>query len=173
MDHLERNVPPPALTITFSGGGPCPELKASNCGVFTTPVIISALVDIRKFASFFGIYVDKNGALVSRPKSRTDDFDISDVGLPYPMVVQFLSIMEPEGVTDAKFQNAIASCLTYSNKEVAHFTLNKLELYFNPLILASFGIDRAMRILVFDPLGIAHPDLRIKEIAVERPTGGA
>ena len=48
-DYIARKLPPPQVCVQFSGKGDQPILIGDNCGFFTTPIVLTALVDIRKF----------------------------------------------------------------------------------------------------------------------------
>lgn len=159
--YQKRGLRPPSVLLQFKGDGPSPLLAGSNCGFFTTPVILAGLVEIRRFTSFFGFKAGKSGRIESRPK-QAGDFDIIDLNLDYPPSAVFLSVLETEKVPCSRLEAALISSLTYANKEIAHFTKVQPEVDFGSIVLASFGIDRAMRRLVFDPLRIPFPDLQIE-----------
>jgi hypothetical protein len=163
-DYIARKLPPPQVCVQFSGKGDQPILIGDNCGFFTTPIVLTALVDIRKFTSFLGFKAASGGQIDRRTREK-GDYDISDLGLGYPDRDAFLAVLQPENVMPAELEKALIASLTYANRVIAHFTQQtpNTEIFFNRIVLACFGIDRAMRTLIYAPLGVAYPDLRIRE----------
>jgi hypothetical protein len=164
QDYVKKKLPPPNVAVLFTGLAGQPQIFGKSCGFFTTPIILTALVDIRRFTGFFGFKANAGGRIERRKKEK-GDYDISDLGLSYSTGEVFLRVLEPENVNAAELENALVLSLTYANKVIAHFTelSQSTEIHFNHIVLASFGIDRAMRHLVYSPLGTDYPDLQIKE----------
>lgn len=162
-DYATRKLAPPRVEIRFFGQADQPVVVGKNCGIFVTPVILTALLDIRRFAGFFGFKATTKGNVERRSKAK-GDFDISDVGLPYPNREALLGVLLPEEVRPEQLERALVESLTYANKSIAHFTevLPSGGIDFHYVVLASFGIDRAMRSMVYAPLHLPYPDLQIR-----------
>ena len=162
-DYAVNKLPPPRAEVRFFGQGDQPAVVGKNCGFFVSPVIFTAIIDIRRFVSFFGYKVTAKGEIDRRHKNK-EDFDISDLALPYPSREKLLGVLTGESVTPAQLEKALVEALTYANKTIAHFTQVSPSdgVDYNYIVLASFGIDRAMRSLIYESLQLPYPDLQIK-----------
>jgi hypothetical protein len=152
----------PAATLRFFGAGSTPEIQSTNSGFVATPVIFTAIIDIRKFTGFFGY----SGSLMKKTKSQ-DDFDITDLGLPYPSLDDFFTACFDPSFSQQEFEEALRYLLTYANKMIAHFTTvaaaSDVYIRFRKIDIVCMGITNAMYRLVYDALGLKHPNLRFDE----------
>jgi hypothetical protein len=152
----------PTATLQFFGSGSTPQIQSNNCGFVATPVIFTAIMDLRKFTAFFGY----TGSFKKKKKSR-DDFDISDLGLPYPSFDEFVTACLEPSFSRQEFEEALRYLLTYANKMIAHFTAlagaSDVFIRYRKLDVACLGIENAINRLVYDALGLEHPNRRFNE----------
>jgi hypothetical protein len=157
----EAQKPEPAIRIIIEK---ITEITSPTTGPFRVPVVMSALIDIRKLSCFFGYSVDAVGGIGSYQK-RMGDFDIEGLGLGRPSRVEFLSVLQSENVAPSDLEKAYVSTLTYGNKALAHYKTGRLKdtIPMNHIMLSAFGIDHAIRTLVYQAKGLPVPSLPIKE----------
>lgn len=167
MVHLLREAaeaarPEPNIRIIIDQKS---EIISPTTGPFSVPVILSALIDIRKLCCFFGFSIDSAGAISSYRK-RKGDFDIEDLGLPKPSQTEFLDVLKSENVSPTELQDAYVSTLTYANKALAHYKTGGLKtpIPMNFIVLSSFGIDRSIKNFVYARKSMPLPQLPITDI---------
>ncbi len=152
----------PRAVVQFFGSGSTPQIQSNNCGFIATPVIFTSIMDMRKFTAFFGF----SGTL-KRKKKGKDDFDVADLGLPYPSVDEFFAACVGPGYSATEFEEALRYLLNYANKLVVHFTTltaaSDVDIKYRKLDIACVGVVNAMHRLVYDKLRLEHPDIRFSE----------
>lgn len=161
-ERREAGKPEPSMELAMPGIG---LIKAPTLQPFYVPAVLSALIDVRKICCFFGYSVNKLGELINYTK-QAGDFDVRDLCIPQPNVSEFLGILSTEGVTEDNLKAAYIATVTYSNKALAHYKVGRLQeqLFENYIVTALFGVDRALRILVYKKLGVPEPKLPINDL---------
>ena len=133
-------------------------LPSTNCGFFVTPVIHSALLDVRRTLEFFLLRLDKaKGEFVTaQAKKYPDDFAITDLGLAPvdPVSLLGLSISVIGGAPT----KCLIEALTYTNKDMAHFSEKQNQPDLQGVIDSTKVIHEAILVFVYDALGIARPN---------------
>lgn len=136
-------------------------LTGTHCGPFVTPVIHSALLDVRRALEFFRLRWDRETesfAVDTDPPRYHDDFRITDLGLPPvdPSELQVLALRTIGG--------SPTECLfvarNYADKCLAHFTKTEKEPEFRHIIDSTKLVHEALLVFVFDALHIPRPSLQ-------------
>lgn len=165
--HLTKKSPLPQISIQFIGQEDVPRIEARDCLIFCTPVIFSAMVDVRKITAFLGYNLNrKSRTLVRSEKLSNDDYNISDLGLSYPDKTSLVAVLENDGISGPQTEASLTSSLTYVNKTVAHFTeasfLSDIKLR-DIAIACAFG-EGAMKRFVFDSLKVRYPSPQVRDV---------
>jgi len=162
QDYGRRNVRP-KLTLQFDGG-PIPKIESGNGGIVATPVIFTAIMNIRKFTAFFGF----TGSLRRKTSKDADDFDITTLGLPYPSFKEFIMASVSPSYNRQEFEDALRYLLRHANKMVGHFTMlagdSNLFIDYRKLDVACIGVSQTIKTLVYDALRLTHPNIQSAEM---------
>ena len=156
LPYVRGDEQPPGLQIAFLPG---PTIRGMNTGVFTTPVILSALVDARKMLSFFGLAA-RDGKLEPYRGKRPDDLDITNLGLSSVSPTQYLKVLSPK-ISEAALLTYVCSSMKYVNKEVAHLTKVAPNIDFSAILATCDSVESATRKFVCEPLGLPYPNTQI------------
>jgi hypothetical protein len=149
-------------TVTLKGPNRTVVVPGENCGFVVTPVIHNAILDIRRILPFLGLAYSQKTQSFSHIQSPQwpDDYWIGDLGLP-PVTVSELDAVS-HTLCNQNSLSVFEDILTYSNKQLAHFSkaesLPKLEKLSNGSRLAS----SAVMIFVYDALSLPRPELHLK-----------
>jgi len=154
--------PPSTLIIMQSALGRV-EIPGSNCGLFTTPVIHQACIDVRRTLAFFNLrYGFKAGAIETHESTRDDDnWNILGLGL---------GSFPPKALTDLSIRlfgfppdDFLRDMLIYTDKQLAHFTTTSHTPDFSSIEYSSKLMTEAILIHVYDALGLARPRIQLRE----------
>jgi len=152
---------PPRTTLYLTGKRGEVTVSSSSCGLFTTPVIQSAILDTRRSLEFFGISRDRK-ANVLKPKPINgrydDDLSIEHLGLPLITPEQLLKAVFD--VTSRPMEPLFVEVLHWSEKKLAHFTDSDPNVKFGAISDVSRGMIQAYFRLVYDASGRNRPGIR-------------
>jgi hypothetical protein len=165
LEYAVQELPPPRATIRLLGEGRCVQIPGQNCGVFTTPVIYTAVLDCRRMLEFFGLtYESHTHTLkpITRPR-YADDVGIEHLGLGLVAPKQLFDVIK--SVMGAPVEQSLCAVHRWSNKELAHFTSAKPSVDLDAIRDVSKAMIEACLQLIFDALGQPRP--RIQPVDAE------
>ena len=156
--YKASDFPPPTVTVHLRGQGPPASIPGSNCGLFVTPVINMAVLDCRRSLEFFGLTCDyKTNRLTPITKRRPDDLGIEHFGLAQVSPSQFLGAVS--SVVNVTIEPVLVQVHTWSNKELAHFTISHPTLSLQSVRNMSVAMIEAYMQLLFVASGRARPSI--------------
>jgi hypothetical protein len=159
LEYAVQELPPPRATIQLVGEGREVRIPAQNCGLFTTPVIYTAVLDCRRMLEFFGLtYESKTQTFKPITKRRADDVGIEHLGLELVSPSRLFEVIDV--VTTAPLEQSLVSVHRWSNKELAHFTSAKPSVDLQAIRDVSKAMIEACLQLIFDALGQARPRIQ-------------
>jgi hypothetical protein len=157
--YAAASVPPPQAIVRLIGRARSVEIPGQSCGFFTTPVIQMAVLDCRRSLEFFGLTRDsKTNVLRPIQQRRTDDLGIEHFGLPWVTPETFLAVVRPE--TCLPPEQLLAEVHHWSNKQLAHFTLQQPSLKLETIRDVSKAMIAAYSQLLFDALCLPRPSIQ-------------
>jgi len=165
LEYAVQELPPPRATIRLLGEGRCVQIPGQNCGVFTTPVIYTAVLDCRRMLEFFGLTYESNTQTlkpITRPR-HPDDVGIEHLGLGRVAPKRLFEVIK--SVIATPLEQSLCAIHHWSNKELAHFTSAKPSVDLNAIRDVSKAMIEACLQLIFDALGRARP--RIQPVHAE------
>jgi hypothetical protein len=138
-------------------------IPGENCGFITTPIIHSAILDIRRLLPFLGLkYHHKEGLFSAmNAPDRKDDYWIGDIGIS-PITPEEIDAVS-KTICDRPALGVLSEILIYSNKQLAHFSKVNLDenRILDNLRLASRVMIHAVMIFVYDSAGVSRPKLHL------------
>lgn len=118
-----------------------------------------AVLDCRRSLEFFGLTRDsKTDVLKPIEKRRPDDLGIEHFGLPWVTADKFLDVVRP--VTSLPPEQLFSEVHHWSNKQLAHFTLQQPPLKLETIRDVSKAMIAAYFQLIFDALGLPRPRIQ-------------
>lgn len=154
--------PPSTLVVMQSALGRV-EIPGTSCGLFTTPVIHQACIDVRRTLAFFNLrYGFKAAAIETHVSTRdNDNWNILELGLeslvPSELTDLFIQLF---GIPPDDF---LKDMLIYTDKQLAHFTTTSHTPDFSSIECSSRLMTEAVLIYVYDALGIPRPRIQLRE----------
>jgi hypothetical protein len=153
--RISREPIPTEVKMTAPGN--TVQISGTHCGFFTTSVLHSAMLDVRKTLAFLRLRFDKNMSAIesaTKPGGK-DDLFITDLGLqaPSPQVLFEMSIR----VIGKPATTALVDVCRYTNKELAHFSIVRHEPDWSSIVDATGLMREAILVFVFDALSIPRP----------------
>lgn len=138
-------------------------IPGENCGFVTTPIIHTAILDIRRLLPFMGIaYSQKEDALKAIIAPMwPDDYWIGDLGLD-PVTPSQLDAVA-ESLCSLSAVQFLRSPLQYSNKQMAHFSKIEGLPGFEDLRNTSRLLIAAVMIFVYDALSLDRPRMHFRK----------
>ena len=135
-------------------------IPSANCGLFTTPVLNTAMLNVRKLLEFFCLTFDREtSSLKARSNSKyPDDYSILDIQLPAPTPHQFYAF--GLAFLARSPTSLLHDAYTYTNKELAHFTKTQSMPGWSVLSDCSRLMIEAILVLIYDALSIGRPKLQ-------------
>jgi hypothetical protein len=163
-DFLQEHGDAPIPTkVVMHGLSRSVAIPGESCGFITTPIIHSAILDIRRILPFLGLkYNLKEGlfSAMSAPEWK-DDYWIGDLGIS-PVTPEEIDAVS-KAICGRPALGVLSEILIYSNKQLAHFS--KVDLDENRILetlkLSSRLIINAVMIFVYDSIGEARPKLHL------------
>ena len=157
---MENNTAPISAEIVMRGHARTVHIPSEKCGLFTTPFIHNTMLDIRRSLDFFGLKCMDGKIQPFKP--RDNDYWMGSVNL---------SSVSPDELDEIFIRTcgisafeSLEEILTYSNKQLAHFTTSKFK-EDNRMLLhlrnCSIVFFEAIELFIYDRLEIPPRPLRI------------
>jgi hypothetical protein len=160
IEYAVQELPPPRATIHLRGEGHCVRIPGQNCGLFTTPVIYTAVLDCRRMLEFFGLTYESDTQTlkpITRPR-YADDVGIEHLGLERVTPPRLFEVIK--SVMATPLERSLSAVHRWSNKELAHFTSAKPSVDLDAIRDVSKAMIEACLQLIFDALGRTRPRIQ-------------
>ena len=147
--------------VMMSAPGNRVYIKGTHCGFFTTSLIHTGILDVRRTLAFLRLKFDKSiTSIESNPEpGREDDLFITDLGLAAPT---------PEDLFEVSMRvigkpgiNELLEVRRYANKELAHFSTSIVQPELVCLADAMTLMRESILYFVYDELSLPRPRARL------------
>ena len=161
-EHVVREEQAPTICVTMTSKLGTVVIPGEVCGLFTTPVIHQACVDVRRTLAFVNLrYGYKAQAIESYVDTKHgDNWNISDLRIASVSPEELVALsVELFGVRPEEF---ILDMLYYVDKQLAHFTQTAHQPDFESIERSCILMTEVILRNVYDVLGVPRPSIPLR-----------
>jgi hypothetical protein len=159
----------PTICVTLTSRLGTVAIPGEACGLFTTPVIHQACVDVRRTLAFVNLrYGYKAQAIESHVDTKHgDNWNINDLGISSVSPETLVALSEELfGIRPEEF---VVDMLHYVDKQLAHFTLTAHQPKFESIERSCILMTELILRHVYDALGVQRPRIPLRKEEIYPP----
>jgi len=162
-EHVVTGDQVPTICVTLTSRLGTVAIPGEACGLFTTPVIHQACVDVRRTLAFVNLrYGYKAQAIESHVDTRHDDnWNINELGISSVSPETLVALSEE--LFGRRPEEFIVDMLHYVDKQLAHFTRTAHQPKFESIERSCILMTELILRHVYDALGVQRPRIPLRK----------
>lgn len=162
-DHVRRGEQVPAIRIMMTSRLGTVVVPGEACGLFTTPVIHQACIDVRKTLTFVNLRYGYNAKAIERhvDTRHDDNWNIEDLGLASVTPEELVAMSER--LFGSRPERFILDMIHYVDKQLAHFTRTEHRPDFESIERSSILMTEVVLVHIYDALGVPRPHIPLRD----------